>query len=65
MQNLKSRQTITSIYFDEADAKIMELLLLGKNNKEKIILQSMDMSGLTIFDEYRFYYIRTETKLPT
>jgi len=26
----KSRQTSTSIYFDEADAKIMELLLLGK-----------------------------------
>ena len=33
--NQKSRQTSTSIYFDEADAKIMELLLLGKNNKEK------------------------------
>ncbi len=25
---------VASISFDEADAKIMELLLLGKNNKE-------------------------------
>lgn len=34
LQNQKSGQTSTNIYFDEADAKIMELLLLGKNNKE-------------------------------